>query len=196
MDQGGDKMKKYRINTTISIQHRDLLKKLVEKYGTQQSALEHSLESLENSSHLNKELSEQEEIWLRLYREINGIITILPKEIAKILIETVDIEEFKQYIQNVKQVESVLEYNYKKHLNEFSLPELIHGIITNIKIQGSSDFIHCTEKEDHYIIYLTHRLGINHSKLLVIMNRSVFNNYGVEYEANCSKRSVFFKVYK
>lgn len=112
-------MKKYRINTTISIQHRDLLKKLVEKYGTQQSALEHSLESLENSSHLNKELSEQEEIWLRLYREINGIITILPKEIAKILIETVDIEEFKQYIQNVKQVESVLEYNYKKHLNEF-----------------------------------------------------------------------------
>lgn len=189
-------MKKHRINTTISSKHEKLLKKQMEKYGTQQSALENALEKLENSSISSTDYSEEEKIWLKLYREIHGIIITFPKELTRILLETVDIEEFKQYIDDVKQVESVLEYNYRKPLKDFTLPELIHGIITNIKIQGSTDKVFCQEKEDHYLIYLTHRLGINDSKLLVIMNVSAFDAYGVNYEADYSERNIFFKVFK
>ncbi len=43
-------MKKYRVNTTISQKHHELLKEFVGKYGTQQKVLEHALESLKNNS--------------------------------------------------------------------------------------------------------------------------------------------------
>jgi hypothetical protein len=187
--------KKYRVNTTISIKHRELLDKQVEKYGTQQIVLEKALESMDNSNHPSQ-LSEEQEIWLRLFREINDILVVFPRELTKILTDTMDLDEFQRYIQDAKQVESVLEYNYKKHLCDFSLPELINGIITNIKIQGSTDTVECTEKEDYYQIYLTHRLGIKHSKAMIIMNESVFKNYRVKFESSYSERSVFFKIYK
>jgi hypothetical protein len=187
--------KKYRVNTTISIKHRELLDKQVEEYGTQQAVLEKALEILDNGNHPGQ-LSEEQEIWLRLYREVNDILVFFPRELTKLLLETADMDEFQKHIQNVKQVQSVIEYNYKKHLCDFTLPELIKGVITNIKIQGSVDTVECTEKEDHYQIYLTHRLGINDSKSLIIMNESVFKSYGVKFESTYSKRSVFFKIYK
>jgi len=40
-------MKKHRINTTISQEHYKLLKKHVEKHGTQQKVLEIAIEGLE-----------------------------------------------------------------------------------------------------------------------------------------------------
>ncbi len=57
-------MKKYRINTTISLKHHQILKRHAEKFGTQQSVLEHALESLENNlNHPSPELSPEAETW-------------------------------------------------------------------------------------------------------------------------------------
>jgi hypothetical protein len=57
-------MKKYRINTTISLKHHEILKRHAEKFGTQQSVLEHALESLENNlNHPSTELSPEAETW-------------------------------------------------------------------------------------------------------------------------------------
>ncbi len=70
------------------------------------------------------------------------------------------------------------------------------AVILNIKIQGSSDSLTYKEDENSHDINLAHSLGINASKMLEMMNGSVFDSYGVEFESNCSERSVFFKVFK
>lgn len=189
-------MRKYRVNTTISLRHKELLQKQVEKHGTQQKAIENALENLENNSNQSQELFQEEKLWLGFHREGKGILTIFPNELTRILIETADIEYFREYIKKVKQAEAALNYYYNKPLKDFSLPELVEGIILNIKLQGSSDTLNYTEENGYYEIYLTHRLGINVSKSLKIMNESVFDSYRAKYETYLTERSVFFKIYK
>lgn len=58
-------LQNHRISTTISQKHWELLKKYAEKFETQQKALEHALESLENSSKQNPALTEEENLWMR-----------------------------------------------------------------------------------------------------------------------------------
>lgn len=167
----------------------------LEKHGTQRNVLENALEILEHGEDI-KEFSEEEETWLGMYSEISSVLTILPWGLGKLLLETADLEEFEDYICNMKHVESVLEYHFKKPLSEFTIPELIHGVVLNIKMQNSTDTLKVEEYHDHHMIYLTHRLGINCSNCLVIMNGSVFDTAGVSYETKISERSVFFKIYK
>ncbi len=188
--------KMYRINTTISLKHHDLLIKYAEKFGTQQSVLEHALESLENNLNQSALLSPEEKQWMHNYREIRDIITILPKNLTKLLFKTADIEQFSKYIENVKEGEAALEYYYNKPLKEFSLQEIIEGIFFTIKLQGSSDTLNYTDDGDQYKINMTHNLGIFSSKALVLMYGSVFNSYGVKFESNFSERSIYFKVFK
>lgn len=188
-------IRKHRINTTISLKHREMLDMQLEKYDTQRNVLENALESLERGEDV-KEFSEEEEVWLRMHNEINTILTLLPWGLGKLLLETADMDDFRHYIGNMKHVESILEYNFRKPLKEFTIPELIHGVILNIKMQNSTDTLKVEEYHDHHMIYLTHRLGINCSKCLVIMNGSVFDTAGVSYETKISERSVFFKIYK
>ena len=57
---GCSTLKTHRISTTISQKHWELLKKHTEKFETQQKVLEHALESLENSSKQNPELTREE----------------------------------------------------------------------------------------------------------------------------------------
>ena len=90
----------------------------------------------------------------------------------------------------------MLEYIYKKPFKEFTLLEVIKGVMLNIRMQNSSDIMKYEEFKDHYMIYITHRLGVNCSKCLGIMNGSVFDSAGVRYDAKYSERSIFFKVYK
>ena len=168
----------------------------MEKYGTQQKAIENALENLEKNFNLSQELSREEKLWLGFHREGKGILTIFPNELTRILIETADMEYFREYIHKVKQTEAALNYYYDKPLKDFSLHELIEGIMLNIKLQGSSDTLKYTEENEYYKIYLTHRLGINVSKSLKIMNESVFDSYGAKYETHLTERSVFFKIYK
>ena len=83
-------MKKYSLNTTISLKHHSLLKKYVEKCGTQQSVLEHALECLENTLNEGYELSPEEELWIS-YAGVN-MACLVQKDFFKILMETADVE--------------------------------------------------------------------------------------------------------
>ena len=189
-------MKKYRVNTTISQKHKELLQKQLKKYGTQQRTLEHALENLEENSHQTYNLSAEEKHWLRLYQEIREIITILPKDFTRILFETAEIEDFRKFIKKMKQMEGALEYHYGKPLKELSLQEIVEGMLLNINLQGSADTVDCIEKKDYYNINLTHRLGIFSSQAVVIMYGSLFDSYGAKYNTYFTERSVFFKLYK
>ncbi len=188
-------MKKYRINTTISNKHHELLLKHTEEFGTQRNVLEHALESIGNNLNQNTELSPEEELWMRMYKIID-LLTVLPRDFTKTLFETIDLKEFKEYIRNEKPVEFAIEWCYNRPLKECSLQELIEGIFLNIRTHCLDDTINYAGDGDYYTINMMHALGINGSKALLIMYGSVFNSYGVKFQSNFSERSIYFKVFK
>ena len=185
---------KYRVSTTISLKHQEILKKYVEKYGTQQRVLEIALDGLENSG--NTELSHEEKVWMRIYREILDVLCVLQGDMVKLLFETADIDRFTAYIKDVNPARFAVEWYHNKPLEECSLLEFVDGIIMNIKMQSSSDSINLIENDNCYIINITHSLGINSAQAVVIMNENVFKSYGVEFESKFSERSIFFKIFK
>lgn len=187
--------KKYRINTTISQKHHELLKKYALRFGTQQSVLEHALESLENNKYENREPSKDEELWRRLY-SINNILALLMPDYTKILFETADFTQIEEYIKKQKPAEFGIEWYYNKPLKECSLQEIIDAAILNIKLLSTASSINYTDRGDYYTINVIHELGINVSKALVIINESAFKSYGVLVESNFSVRNVNFKIIK
>ena len=190
-------MKKYRINTTISLKHQAILKRQAEKFGTQQSVLENALESLENNlNHQSPELSTEEELWMRIYREIKSGMTLFQRDITKMLFETIDIQKLREFIKNEKPAEFALEWYYNKPIKEFSLQELINGIIVNTNIQGGAETVNYTEDDNDYKINITHSMGINWGNGITIFYESLLKSYEAKYECNFSERSVFIKVYK
>jgi hypothetical protein len=196
-EKEGNKMKKYRVNTTISQKHHTILKEYAEKYGTQQSVLEHALEGLKNNSNQSLGLPpDEEELWMRLGRELKDLFTLLQRDLTKQLFETADIERFREYVKNEKPSEFGIEWYYNKPLKECTLKEIIDATVIKLKIQGGADAISCTDNGSHYTINYTHSLGINCSKMVVAMDESAFKSYGVKYETHFSERSVFFKVFK
>lgn len=189
-------MKKYRVNTTISLKHRDILKKHTEKYGTQQRVLENALESLENKTNYYHPLSTEEELWIRVGREIKDILTIFQRDLAKMLLDTADMEQYREYIKNVNPAMFAVEWYYNKSLKECTLQEVMDALILNIKTQSSADTINCTENDHFYMIHLTHNFGIKASEMLAMMNYMALESYGAKFESNFSERSIMFKVFK
>lgn len=188
-------MKKYRISTTISLKHWALLKKHMEKYETQQKVLEHALECLQNSSKHSPILYSEEELWMQIGREAKAAC-IFQIDALKILIETVNIERFAEYIAQERPVQYELEFYYQKPLKECSLKDILDGIVINAKLSRMYDTINYTDDGDYYTLKITHNLGINNSKMLKIMYDSIFNSYGCKTESNISERSYFAKIYK
>ena len=189
-------MKKYRVNTTISPEHHEILLKHRDKLGTKQKVLEQALESLENNGEQPPELSRGEKQWIRNYREMRNTLTVLPHELLKTLLKTADIDGWRAYIDKVQLAQFGLEYFYNKPLKEFSLQEVIEGIVFTIKLQGSSDTINYTDNGDHFMINVTQSLGIFCSEALIIMFGSVLNTYGAKFETHFTERSFYFKIYK
>ena len=99
--------KKYRLNTTISLKHHAILKKHLEEFGTQQSVLEHALDGLENNSNQNSEVSLEEEVWIRVGREIKGAMVIIQKDLTKMLFGTADFEQIKKLYDKTKNHRSL-----------------------------------------------------------------------------------------
>ncbi len=188
-------MKKYRVNTTISQKHHVILKELAEKYGTQQSVLEHALERLKNKDDQG-ELSKEEELWLQIYREMKDVLSLLQRDLVTLLFDTVDFQGYEDYIKKVNPALFAVEWYYNKPLKECTLQELVEGLIMNIKMQGTSDSINYTEDENSYTMNWIHNLGINCSKALVIMNEMVLESYGAKFEDHYTQRSIYFTIYK
>jgi hypothetical protein len=187
---------KYRLSTTISMKHYAMLKTQAEKYETQQKAIELALESLANDSKKSPAISEEDQILVTALKEIKSTLIIFQKDCAKMLLETANIEQFREYTRNEKPIEFAIEYYYHKPIKECTLKEIIDAIIINIKVQNSADLVNCKENNDYYTINITHSFGINMSKMSAIMHESVFNTCGVKFESHISERSIFFKIYK
>jgi hypothetical protein len=189
-------MKKRRINTTISQEHYKLLKKHVEKHGTQQKVLEIAIECLENNSKQYAPLSIEEEFWMRIGREIKDLLVIFNKNTARMLLETADIEGFREYVNDQKPLEFTCEWWYNKPIKELSLQELVDGIIMGMNILGPKDTINHIETDDCHTIIITNNLGINMAKIMAMEFESLFKSYNTKAEIHFSKRAVFLKIFK
>lgn len=187
-------MKTHRISTTISQKHWELLKKHTEELGTQQKVLELALESLENSSKQSPALTEEERIWLT-QKSMKTICSIL-KDSLKILLETVNIEMFNEYLNKYKPLEYMMEYYFQKPLKEISLKELLDGVVITGDLSNWFDTIDYTDDDDHYTLLITHSLGLNNSKLNRMVIEGSLETYGVKVESTISEKTIFMKVYK
>jgi hypothetical protein len=192
--RGDQKFRNNRVSTTVSSKHWALLNKYAEKYGTQQKALEIALDTLENNSKPNSNLSPEQEIWVRISElKLAGIVQL---ECLKLLTETADLERFRAYENDQKPLEYVIEFFYQKPLKECSLKEIIDGLILNAKISHWFDTVSYTDDGDFYMLKMTHQMGINNSKINEIMIKGVFKTYKAKVESTISERSIFIKVYK
>lgn len=187
-------MKKHRIHTTISTKHYELLKKHAENFGTQQSVLEYALESLENSLDHSLELSPEEE--LRIHVEKSNAACIIYKDLFKILMQTADIEQIRELVNRQKPVEFMIEYHSQKPLKECNLEEIIEGIVINAKMTSWFDTVNYTNNNDHYMLNMTHSLGLNISKILKLSHESLFKTYGVDFNISTSEKTFFMKIFK
>jgi len=187
-------LKKHRVATTISEKHWKLLEKHAEKFEAQQKALEIALECLENSSKQCPELTFEQKYWLGC--ESIDSMCCVQKDALKILMETVNFERFKEYVIQNKPIECVVEFFYQKSLKECSLKEVVEGLTIVFRISHLFDTVDYTDNGDHYLLALTHSLGLNNSKLNVTTFESVFITCGVNFESIISEKTIFMKVFK
>lgn len=188
-------MRKYRVGTTISKKHHELLLKHVETFGTQQKVLEHALESLANEKDHVTELTREEELWHRMY-SIKDMFTLITSEYAKILFDTVNMEQLKEYIEEEKPMEFLIEWYYNKPLHELNLHELIDGIILTVKIHTPLVVATYGEHREYYSIDLKNNISSIYSNTLLIMYESVFRSYGIESKSQYRGRSTYFEIQK
>jgi hypothetical protein len=193
---GRDSVKKYRLSTTISTKHWSLLNKYSEKYETQQKALERALECLDSSTLMSSLLSEEDKAWLLVGRDLRPQMVLVPKEMCKTWLETVDMDQFPDYVDKFRPMEFVIEYYYQKPLKACTLQEVLDCIILSCKISNNVDIISNADAGDYYELNITHTLGINLSKCHVMVIGSALRSYGVRFEYTLSERTVFFKIYK
>ena len=188
-------MNKNRISTTISSEHWTKLLKLAEKRGSQQKALEFALDSLEDGHGPAPKLSPEEEIWVRIGKELN-LVCLVQKECLKVLLENVDMEHFEAHVKDQKPLEYVLEFFYQRPLKDCNLKEIIDGIIVNARTGHWFETINYKDNGDHYLLNGTHDMGYYCSKINSLFVESLLKTYGAKFESTISERTMFVKIYK
>ncbi|MDI9394824.1 MAG: hypothetical protein QM426_05135 [Euryarchaeota archaeon] len=187
-------MTKRRISTTISQKHWDLLNKHLEKFETQQKVIEQALESLENSSKQNSSSIWETRCWM-FVKSTKSVCFVL-KDGLKMLIEAADIELVKEFVTRNKPIEHSIEFYFQKPLKELSLREVIDGLVT-VAITGNwFDIVDCKDESSHHTLMIIHSLGLNNSKINVIMIENLFKTYGVKAESTISEKTIFIKIFK
>jgi hypothetical protein len=187
-------LKNHRISTTISHKSWALLNKYKEQYHTQQKVLEAALETLDKNSTAGP-TSPEEYLWMRTFKEAKTV-GLIQKAALKALIKTSDDGSIKELVDQQKPVEYTIEFLYQKPLKNCSLQEVMDGLVVTSHLSGIIDTINYTDNGDHYVIRITHDMGIKSSNMLRIMYGSLFNGYGVNSDFTISERSLFIKVYK
>lgn len=186
-------LRKYRLSTTISMNHWAILKKLSERYGTQQKVLEVALENLNNPGHVGS-LTREEELWLELYNVKS--ICMVQRDGLRVLIDCMDIDRWGEYVAQQNPMLFVIEVNLQKALKECSLKEILDTMLINSQISRQFDTTNYSDDGEYYTLKYTHDLGLNNSKMHKILNESLFDSYGAKTECQISERSVFMKIYK
>jgi hypothetical protein len=187
-------MNKYRINTTISKKHWDLLKKYADTYETQQKVLEQALENLDTRQNKRPALSPEQELVVR-YLEANAGC-LIQKDGLVMLLENLKPETVQKYVTCFKPMEYALEYYYQKPLKECQLEEIMEGIIMNARMSHWFDTVDYTDDGDYYTLKITHRLGVNATHLIRTMIESACATFGVPSESTISGKTFFMKICK
>jgi hypothetical protein len=187
-------LKRHRIATTVSEKHWELLQKHAKKYETQQKALELALECLENCSKQFPELTAEQKFWLTC--ESISSVCFVQKGALKILMETVNIERFNEYVTKNKPIECVIEFFLQKSLKECNLKEIVDGLALLFRTSHLFETINYKDDGDYYILALTHSMGLNNSRLNVATFESVFKTYGTYVESIISENTIFMKIFK
>ena len=187
-------MKKRRISTTISTKHWDLLEKYTERFETQQKALEHALENLENEGN-NKIQSEEDRIKLK-FMEFKPVC-VFHKDIALELFRTADCERLGKLLIDMKIAEYQLLLCYQKHLKDMSLKEVVEGIVVTSRVANWLESIEYIDSGNCYTIMATHNAkDTNFSKIFEIFFQSLFETYGVKTESTMTGHSLLMKIFK
>jgi hypothetical protein len=187
----GLNVNKHRLNTTISRKHWELLEKHANHFESQQKALEHAIELLENNQ--CKEISPKGKFWVHCAMEV-GSICVISRDVLKALCENSEIESvFKKTHDNVIYG---MENNLNKPLQKMNIKEIIDGLVFSSTASNWSDSASCTDNGEYYCLRLNHSLSLNGSKLNKLWLEELFKRYGARIESYISEHSVFFKIFK
>lgn len=184
-------MNKHRLNTTISRKHWELLEKHANHFESQQKALEHAIELLENKQ--CKELSPKANFWLHCGMDLGSICTV-SKGALKALFENSEIESVFQKTRG--EVIYGLEDNNHRPLNKMSIKEIMDALVFSSTASNWFDSATCTDMGKYYCFKQTHSLSINGSKLTKLWLEELFKKYGARTESYISDHTVFIKVFK
>lgn len=176
------------------MRHYGLLKKHLPKYETQQKVIEAALENLDHSAKQKNCLSEDDEFWL----EIGKIKAscALPRESLKILLESFNVDRYREHVAEKKPLEFIIEIYYQKPLSECSLVEILDALVKVYRVTKLVDTVEYADDGDHYTLKLIHDFGFNHSRMLRLQHEVLFKTYGIYASYIVSDRSLFIKIYK
>ncbi len=187
-------MDKYRLSVNISLRHYNLIKKHMKKYETQQKVIEAALENLNARSDDITVLSEEDKFRLKMRK--TGAVCIISRDSYRVLLESLNTDDFKDYIAERKPLEFIMEVYYEKPLGDCSLTEVLDLLVRFHKIMNAVDYVAYTDDGDHYTIKIIHDMGINRSRMLKIFYESLFKTYGTYVNYTISERSLFIKIFK
>lgn len=167
------------------------------KFETQQKALESALENLENSKLHSPVQSPEEELWMRIGRDLRGVICTLHRDLLFELVKNADFEQISNIITRQNLSEYQVVWYYQKPLKELSLKEVMEGIVLTTRITNVLDTINYTDDNDHYTLKANHSAGsIEYSRIFIKFFETLFSAYGVRTESEISGNSIFIKVFK
>jgi hypothetical protein len=186
-------MKKYHVHTTVSSKHMELLNRFAEIYGSQQKVLELALENMENNIKPNP-LSPEEKLWIQ-FADVDTACFI-QKDGLRLLLDTADMELFRNFVDQGKPIEFQVEKYYHKPLKECTLKEIIDGLAINARMAHWFELVDYKDEGDHFTMIMAHTLGINGSRLNKILMESVLKTYGARFETIISEKTFFIKIFK
>jgi hypothetical protein len=185
------RMEKYRLCTTISLKHWEILKRYVQTYETQQKVLEHALECLDNDSRPGAAPPDASS---RAMTERSA--GPVQKYALMMLLDTIDLDKIREYISRVKPTVYALEYYYHKPLNECTLKEIMDGLVVTSRAIGWYDTVDYEDNGDHYTLKITHSLGPNGSKVARMATEIIFDTYGPGSDTVVSEKGIVQTVKK
>lgn len=190
-------MKKRRVSTNISAKHWELLKNYTEKYGTQKKVLELALENLEKTEKQQPALSQEEELWLRVKKELRENAITIRRDLFIELMRTVDFKRFSELLNKLKLAEHQVVFHYNKPLKELNLKEVMEGIVITCRITSLFDIVTYTDDGNYYTLRITHSYGtINHTKLIKTFIEPLFDAYGAKSKSALHSNTLLMKIFK
>jgi hypothetical protein len=175
------------------MKHWEILKKHVETHQTQQKVLEHALETLDASCQPGKARPGEGESIPAMDEKSADLVQ---KYALMMLLDSIDLDKAREYIARVKPTVYALEYYYHKPLSECSLKEIMDGLVVISRAIGWYDTVDYVDNGDHYLLKLTHSLGLNGSKIARMVNEIMFDAYGARIETIVSEKGVVQTIFK